>query len=181
MFGSLNFSIASAIPDYQEFIKNYPVFFSIFVAIVILGILLKINREKTVFKITFVIFVFFTLMIFFTRKEEMFTHFFTIFNVNFYQNLYFYCWNMILLYLLFPFVLTAKNHSKREQIISLIYFVILTTNVIFQYYISSLVNHQKLLVLGNTYPMIMVGNFLSFTFYFYLFLEWLIRHFQGKD
>ena len=165
----MDVSWQEGLEEYGKLITNYPIFFFFFLASLILGYLLWYNKtDRKKYFITFCTALVIIGETFYLRGSNVIEQLHTIFRWNFYQNIYVYYWNMIISFVLLHIYLSMTKRKSSEQDIGIVFYVCLFVNALFQVYISSIVGHQGLLVLGNTYPMVMIGNGLSFLFYFYL-------------
>ena len=165
----LEYSLSEALSDYLQLISNYPAFYYVLLATVIFGVLIYINLDlKISFYITLLSSIALTCLTFYFRGLEMFNHLDSIFTWYFYQNIYFYYWNMIIAFIVMHTVLNSSKQTKCTKVIILPTYVILLTNLIFSFYITGSMRNMYLLVLGNISPMIAVGNLIALIMYIYL-------------
>ncbi len=178
----VHFSLAEALESYQQLISDYSVFLSIFLAMIIFGFLLWINRKSSAtFYMTLGFLLLIIVMDFYFRGWEMFYHFDSFFSRYFYKNLYFYYWNMILSFFIMHRVISSNKMTNVTKVITIFLFTVLSMNHLFQYYISDTVGGNYLLVLGNTAPMIIVGNLISFLLYLYLIVFMVVSFVKKKE
>lgn len=171
----VNYTLTEALENYQQMISDYSVFLFLFLAFSVFGFLLWINRkEKTTFYFTLGSLFLMIIMTIYFRKLELLTYITTIFTRNFYKNLYFYHWNMIVCFLLMHIQISSKKVTELTRFIVIVFFVILATNLSFQLYMSDYVGNSSIMVLGNTGSMIVVGNILSFLLYLYLIVFYVV-------
>lgn len=176
----VTYSLTEALESYQQLISDYSVFLFIFLAFSVFGFLLWINRkEKITFYFTLGYFFLLVIMTIYFRRFELFHYFNTIFTGNFFKNLYFYHWNMVFCFLLLHIEISSKRVTELARLIAIIFFVILATNSSFQFYMSEYVGNSRIMVLGNTGPMIIVGNILSFLLYLYFIVFYVVLY--GKN
>ncbi len=175
------YTLTEALENYQQMISDYSVFLSIFLAISVFGILLWINRKtKTGFYFTLGSFLLLTTMTFYFRKLEMFQYVTTLFHGNFYKNLYFFHWNMIFCFLFMHIQISSQKITELTRAIIIVFFVVLATNVSFQLYMSDFVGNSRIMILGNTGSMIVVGNLLSFILYLYLIVFYVVSYVKKR-
>lgn len=177
----VHFSLTEALENYQQLISDYSVFLYIFLAMTVFGILLWINRKSsTTFYMTLGFFLLVVVMSFYFRRLEMFQHLDTLFSRYFYKNLYFYYWNMFVAFFVIHKSISSKRLTELTKFLSILFFIGLSANILFQYYISDVVGGDYLLTLGNTAPMIIIGNLTSFLLYLYLVVFVIVRYFKEK-
>ncbi len=174
-------TLTEALESYQQMISNYSVFSFILIAMVVVGILLWVNRNtSTTYYFTWGIFFLLVVMTIYFRRMELLDHIDTIFQADFYQNLYFYHWNMIFAFFLLHSQLSSHRISEVSKMLCLFFFIALSTNCVFQFFISDYVGNTPILVLGNTYSMIVVGDLLSFAFYLLVIVSHLVPYHPNK-
>ena len=167
-------TLGEALKTYRDLIAEYSNFSYILLAMTIIGVLLWVNRKtSTTYYFTWGIFFLLIVMTIYFRRMELLEHIDTIFQADFYQNLYFYHWNMILCFYLLHSQLSSRRINEVASAFCFLFFIALSTNAVFQFFISDYVGNSSLLVLGNTYPMITVGNLLSFAFYLLILISHL--------
>ncbi len=178
----VHYTLAEALENYQQMISDYSVFLYIFLAISVFGILIWINKKtKTGFYLTLGSLLLLITMTFYFRKLEMFNYITTLFHGNFYKNLYFFHWNMIFCFLLMHIQISSKKITELTRGIVVVFFVLLATNVSFQLYMSDFVGNSRIMILGNTGSMIVVGNLLSFLLYVYLIIFYVVSCVKKRE
>lgn len=178
----VGYSLTEALENYQQLISDYSVSLSILVAFSVFGLLLWINRkERTTFYLSLGALLLLIVMTLYFRRLELFNYITTIFSGNFYKNLYFFHWNMIFCFFLMHNQISSKKITELTRGIVIIFFVLLATNVAFQFCVSEYVGNSRLMVLGNTGPMIIVGNLLSFLLYLYLIVFNVVSSVKEKE
>lgn len=178
----VHYSLTEALERYQQLISDYSVFLSIFLAFCIFGLLIWINRkEKIAFYFTLGTFLLLVVMTFYFRRLELLEYITQIFHGNFYKNLYFFHWNMFFCFFFLHIQISSRKITELTRFISLVFYVVLATNVSFQLYMSQVVGNARLMVLGNTGPMIIVGNFLSFFLYLYFIVYFTVSAIGKKE
>ncbi len=177
----IHYSLAEALENYQQLISDYSVFLYILLAFSVYGVLIWINRkEKTSFYLTFGSLLLLIIMTFYFRRLELVNYITTFFNSRFYQNLYFFHWNMIFCFLLMHIQISSKKITEMTRFIVILFYIVLAANVSFQLYMSEVVGNSSIMVVGNTGPMIIVGNLISFLLYLYLILFCIVSYIKER-
>ncbi len=178
----VHFSLAEALESYQQLISDYSVFLYIFLAMIVFGFLLWINRKSsTTFYMTLGFLLLMIVMSFYFQGFGMFSHLDSFFSRYFYKNLYFYYWNMFFVFFLIHRLISSRKMPEVSKVIVIIFFIFLSTNNLFQFYMSDIVGGNYLLVLGNTAPMIIIGNVVSFVLYLYFIVFLIVDIVKKKD
>lgn len=176
-----DYTMSEIIANYQSLIGNYPFIIYIVVASLIFGIIVLVNGNNSMaYKLTSVAWIGSVIGIFVFRKMDMFNQITTIFDVNFYKNIFFYYWNVILGLLLMHMAIHRTKNTHLTKFISMIFFCFTISNLIFSLYISNIVGNELIMVVGNIAPMIVVGNIIVFIFYLYMFIYKVVEFFKGK-
>ena len=176
-----DYTLAEIFANYQSLIANYPIIVYILVASLIFGILVLVNiPNSTAFGLTLTAWISVFIGIFVFRKMDMINEITSIFNIHFYENIFFYYWNAIIGLLLMHMVIHNTKKTYLTKFITMIFFCLSISNLIFSLYISHVVGNDLLMVVGNIAPMIVVGNILIFIFYLYLFIYKVVEFFRGK-
>ena len=165
---NLNYSIAKIVSLFFNSF-SYPIMTVLIICSIILFVILKTNNQYSKY-IMLIINIILILMICYYYHQDIFTsqlfHYVS-HNIYFVNNLLF-----LIIMSIVPF--TIKNHI----IIKIIYCIELWL-LSFSLFMTSYLNNNTLLVIGNIYPMIVIGNYILFIFYFYL-LFLLIRFLTKK-
>lgn len=174
-------SLAEALSDYQQLISNYPAFYMVALAVIVLGLLLLLNMNTVgAYYMTLASFLGVIAASFYFRGMELLNHFDSIFSSKFYLNIYFFYWNMIIAALVIHFILNSRKQGKYTKIVVVLFFIVLAVNVIFSYYITGSMRNMYLLVLRNITPMIFIGNIVAMILYVYLIILGLIKFFRKE-
>ncbi len=177
----MNKGITEAFEKYLQLISDYPVFLFLFLAMLVFGFLLWINRNtKVTYYLTFSALLLYLVVIAFTRRLELFQNITTFFHGNFYQNMYFYYWNMAIVGYFLHANISSRRVADPKKGISILFFIVLATNAIYQLYLSQVVHQNAILILGNTYPLILFGNLLAFLYYLYLIIYFFVFYKKVK-
>lgn len=169
MIYELEYTIAESLEYYISLILKYSVFPYIAVALIIFAILIHINfGTNGTFYLTLGAWILLIGTTFYFRGLDMINHIDSIFSFTLYRNIFFFYWNTILGMFIIHKCLNSNSLLKSSKQIILSFLVLISTNVIFSFYITEVVNNNLLLVLGNIYPMIIIGNLMLFLMYFYL-------------
>lgn len=176
-----DYTLLEIIKNYQSLISNYPIIVYIVVASLVLAVLVLINANSpTAYKLTFVSLIAAVIGIFVFRKMDMFNQITSVFNINFYRNIFFYYWNVIVGLLLMHMTIHNTKKTHLTKFIAMMFFSLSISNLIFSLYMSHIVGNELIMVIGNIAPMIVVGNILIFIFYLYLFIYKVVEFFRGK-
>lgn len=146
-------------------IINYKVFICIIISCIILSYIYWINRKNKIFDI--VISVFNLILIVVIIKfygHNLFS--LEIFN-HFNHNMYFYFLNSIV-YLILTSIMLYKNIIKKTSItiysLSLVF-------LLFSLFMTIYLDNIHLIILGNIYPSIVIGNLLYIVYYLILIVR----------
>lgn len=171
MITYLDYTLEEAINLYQTLMFDYRFIYYILAATVVYGLIIFVNlNTKQAFIITFFTFVFSLLATFYFRGLDLIEHIDTIFNLHFYQNIFFYYWNVIIGILIMHIFINSSKTSTATKFIMLISLVLTLSNLIYSFYISNIVYNDFTLVVGNIAPIVIVGNIILFITYLYLII-----------
>ncbi len=171
MITYLDYTLEEAINLYQTLMFDYRFIYYILAATVVYGLIIFVNlNTKQAFIITFFTFVFSLLATFYFRGLDLIEHIDTIFNIHFYQNIFFYYWNVIIGILIMHIFINSSKTSTATKFIMLISLVLTLSNLIYSFYISNIVYNDFTLVVGNIAPIVIVGNIILFITYLYLII-----------
>ena len=167
---SLNYSLSYALDQYGETINNYPTYYTILIAMAVLGVVFIANIESgsNNFKITLAIE---TLCVFFTLYYfglDLVNHFDSALDGNFMNNICFYFLNANISLAIIGSVFSGSTISYTSKFILIISYLLILANLVFALFISYSINADILITLGNIAPMILVGNVISMASYIVL-------------
>ena len=164
-------TLKEVITAYRDLLSNYPFFFYILGISLILGMMIILTiPSKRAFTLTLVTTLISVISIFYYRGFDMFNQITSIFNKHFYQNIFFYYWNVIIGLILIHITVHETRRDKTFKIFMIIFYILTLTNFIYSLYITNIVNNNMLLVVGNIAPLIVVGNIILLIMYMYLIL-----------
>lgn len=170
MITYVDYSIQEAITYFKTLMFDYPIIYYILGAAIVFGIIIFINiNTRNAFIMTFMVEILALIAIFYYRGLDLIGHIDTIFNIHFYQNIFFYYWNVAIGLLIMHFVLNGKS-DKVTKLVILIPYILTITNLIYSFYISNIVGNNYTLVVGNISPIVILGNALLFITYLYLII-----------
>lgn len=176
-----DYTLAEIFSNYQNLISNYPIIIYIVAAALLFGIIVLVNiPSSTAYGLTLTAWMGSFIGIFVFRKIDMINEITSIFNIHFYENIFFYYWNAIVGLLLMHMVIHNTKKTYLTKFITMIFYCLSISNLIFSLYISYVVGNDLLMVVGNIAPMIVVGNIIIFIFYLYLFIYKVVEFFKGK-
>lgn len=169
---SLNYSLSYAIDEYFKAIDNYPTFYTILIAMAVLGVVFIANLESgwNNLKITVAIE---TLCVFFTLYYfglDLVNHFDSALNGDFLNNICFYFINANLSLIIIGSVFSGTTIDYTSKFILTLCYLLILTNLIFALFISYSLNENIFITLGNIAPMILVGNIISIVSYIVLII-----------
>ena len=142
MITHIDYSISEAITQFKTLIFDYPIIYYFLGAAVVFGILILINlNTRNAFIMTFVVEVLAFIFIFYYRGLDLIGHIDTIFNIHFYQNIFFYYWNVIVGLLIMHFVLNGRS-DKITKYIVLVSYILTIVNLAYSFYISKIVSNN---------------------------------------
>lgn len=169
---NLNYSLSHALNEYGKLIDNYSSFFTIVIAMIVLGIVFFANAESgwNNLKITIVIEVlcmFFTIYYF---GLDIVNHFDSALNGDFLNNICFFFLNANVSLIIIGSVFSSSSLEFISKVILSILYVIILGNLIFALFITYSIGQDIFITLGNIAPMILVGNVISIVAYAILIL-----------
>ena len=170
MITYVDYSISEAINQFKGLIVNYPIIYYIFLAAIVLGIIIMVNlNTKNAFYTTLVIELLALVFTFYYRGLDLIEYIDTIFNQHFYQNIFFYYWNVLIGLLIMHLFINGKS-DKVTKIIIILSYILTIANLIYSFYITNIVGNNYTLVVGNIAPIIILGNITLFVTYLYLII-----------
>ena len=142
---------------------KYPIFYSIIIVSILLVIILIINKEKKITKyivcgINLVLIV----LICYFYLNQIFSFKFTS-PIN---NLYFYFFNSFIYLILMSIINFKTKYIKINYMI----YVLALINLLYSLFMTHYLNNINLIVIGNIYPMIKIGNIIYFIYYILLII-----------
>ena len=169
---NINYSLNSALDLYGKCINDYPSFFTILIAMAVLGVVFFANLESgwNNFKLTVIIetaCVFFTLYYF---GLDIVNHFDTALNGNFMNNICFFFINTNIALIILGSVFSTSSIEYISKAILMIFYILLLGNLIFALFITYTLNQEIFITLGNIAPMIIIGNFIAVASYIILII-----------
>lgn len=181
MITYVDYSLAEVITQYKALLVNYPIIYYILGALVVFGLIILVNlNTKTSFSMTLISLVITIISIFYFRGIDMINHIDTIISSHFYQNIFFYYWNIIIGVLVMHIILNSKNSNTGTKFITLIFYILTLANLIYSFYITNVVGNNYTLVVGNINPIIVLGNILLFILYLYLIILKIVEACKKK-
>lgn len=155
----LDYSVSKLFYLLIESIINYKVFLMIILSSIIFVFIYLINKNNKLFDMLVAIFnVFLIFIIIMFYKDNLFN--ISIFD-HFTHNMYFYFFNTIIYLIIISFNLYKNIYKK----INIIFYGISLIFILFSLFMSHYLNNNHLLILGNIYPSIIIGNFIYFIYY----------------
>ena len=169
---NIGYSLSYALDLYGKSINDHASFFTILIAMAILGVVFFANLEAgwNNFKITVAIE---TLCVFFTLYYfglDLVNHFDTALNGQFINNICFFFLNANLSLIIIGSVFSTSTIRYASKVILALCYLIILGNLIFALFISYSLNQNIFITLGNIAPMIIVGNYISIASYIILII-----------
>ena len=181
---SVNYSIIDSAVYYLELIKNYPILISIILFSIIIVILYIFNKKRNMFKyILTILNIIILLLIILLYGEKILTFKFS----NPINNLYFFFLNS----LIYIILSTINIYKTKYQKINIIFYSLFLINILFSIFMTIYLKQIDLLVIGNIYPMVIIGNIILLIYYILFIISIfdkknrtcynVLRHFKGSD
>lgn len=166
---SLNYSLSESLNYYLELIKDYDIFYILSLAMVILGFILIFNinhRNNTIITIGLNMLAIF--LIFNRFGFKLLNHLDSCLNQSFLHNICFYYINTILALIIAACYFNNSKVNYGSKVILIMLYLLMFLNLSFALYISYTINLDIFIVLGNIYPMILIGNLIAMFLYLYV-------------
>ena len=160
---SLNYSISKTLQMLIDSIVSYPMMQIIIICSLLLIIILMINKKRDKYIVLAINLLIITLILL-NYHDGLFSA--KLFS-NFIHNIYFYFLNSIIYFtvmIISYFRIENKSFLHPFYLISIIL-------ITFSLFMTIYMKNNHLIVLGNIYPMIVIGNYLYFIFYIYLIIK----------
>ena len=169
---SLNYNVIETFKLLGNAFK-YPIFYSIIIVSILLVIILILNKDKKIIKyiVCTINLVLISLICCF-YINQIFSFKFTS-PIN---NLYFYFFNSVIYLILMPII----NFKTRCIKINYIIYGLVLINLLYSLFMTHYLNNINLIVIGNIYPMIKIGNIIYFIYYVLLIIV-LVRFLCKKN
>lgn len=155
----LDYSFSKLFSLLLESIINYKIFLMIILSSVVFTVLYLINKNNKYFdnivKVFNIVLIFIIIMFY---KDKLF--YLSIFN-NFTHNMYFYFFNTIIYLCIITFNLSKNVYKK----INIIFYSISLIFILFALFMTHYLDNNHLVILGNIYPSIVIGNYIYFIYY----------------
>ena len=172
---SINYNLFDAFKLYADMfisVKSFPIFAAL-ALLLILIIGFNINNKNA----NFLYYIFNTIVIgviLFKFVNDILDKFTTFFSPNFYKNIYLYLTNIIISLILITSILRNKRRPLKYKYVILIFYYFILVNSLFMLSMAHYLKYDFLMVLVNTYPMVLVGNLASFGLYITIIIYWLV-------
>lgn len=157
----LDYSFNKLISILFNSIVDYKIFLMIIVSSIVLTFIYLLNRNNKVFDTVMISFnMFLIFMIVMYYKDNLF-HFNILKHFN--HNMYFYFLNTIIYLFIISFNLYKSIYKKTN----IIFYSVSLIFILFALFMTYYLNNNHLLILGNIYPSIVIGNFIYFIYYLF--------------
>lgn len=169
---SLNYNVIETFKLLGNAFK-YPIFYSIIIVSILLVIILMLNKDKKITKyIVCGINLVLVVLICCFYINQIFSFKFTR-PIN---NLYFYFFNSVIYLILMPIINFKTKYTKINYII----YGLVLINLLYSLFMTHYLSNINLIVIGNIYPMIKIGNIIYFIYYILLIIA-LVRFLCKKN
>lgn len=160
---SLNYSIIETIKLLKNAFK-YNIFYSIIVSCILFVIILILNKDKKIIRyiVLGLNIILITLISYYYIKSILTFKF-----NNPINNMYFYFFNSII-YLVIMAILNFKIKYKK---INYIFYGLILINLLFSLFMTHYLNNIEIIVIGNIFPMIKIGNIIYFVYYIIMLIN----------
>lgn len=171
---SINYNILDALKLYADMfinVKSFPIF-AIAALLLVLVIGLNINNKNA----NFLYYIFNTIVIgviVYKFGSNILDKIPTFFKADFYKNIYLYLTNIVISLILITSILKNKRRPNKYKYVILIFYYFILVNSLFMLSMAHYLNYDFLMVLVNTYPMVLIGNVASFGLYITIIVYWL--------
>ena len=157
---NLNYNVGRIIKELFNCF-DYTIMKYLIIASFLLFIVLCINKRISKYIVWIISLIFVLFILFYYHKYLFSVDIFRFFN----HNIYFYFMNTII-YLICICVFYKSNKNIIFNVIYCLNFVF----IFFSLFMTHYMHNNSLFVLGNIYPMIVIGNYIYFGFYIYIVL-----------
>ena len=171
---SINYNLVDAIKLYADMfvsVKSFPIF-AILALIIVLIVGFNLNNKNA----NFLYYIFNTIVIgviLFKFGKDIPSKIPTFFSHRFYKNIYLYLTNIIVSLILITFILKSKRRPLKYKYVILVFYYFVLVNSIFMLSMAHYLSYDFMMVLVNTYPMVLMGNIVSFGLYITVIGYWL--------
>ena len=154
---SLNYNIIETVKLFKNAFK-YNMFYSIILSSILLVIILIINKDKKI--INYIILglnIILITLINYYYISSILTFKFS----NPINNMYFYFFNCII-YLI---VMTILNFKTKHKKLNYVFYGFVLINLLYSLFMTHYLGNIELIIIGNIFPMIKIGNIIYFIYY----------------
>ena len=165
---SINFNLDLFISTLLNSFKSY--FFGVLITCGVIFIYLVINNNNKISKYSVVLFNFITIVlinIFYFKKFILFQY------SNPICNLYFYFINTIIYLILFTISIFKIKDKYRK--LNYIYYGINIVFILYSLFYTHYLNNIPIIVIGNIYSFMIIGNILYILYYLFLLIVFLTK------
>lgn len=167
---SIDSNMLDALSQYLHMINNYSMFFYIAVSVLIYSTIIYGRYDKIRNIIVGIINMLIVIIIINYYGLGIINNLDTFINLDFINNIYIYFTLTIVSLILLTHVFLDRIVYSIIKRIFMILYVFILINILFALYMTAYLDNNFLLVLGNIYPMVKLGNILSIAFYaFYIY------------
>lgn len=177
---SINFNVADAFSWYLTMMGDGVAFTCFAIVSLIFTILIAFNADnKNANFLVIGLHAIIILIICWMHGRNIISNIDLLFKGNLLKNIYLYLVNMIVSLILIASIYKSKTIDKSFKYIVLFIYYFLLLNLLFSIYMSNYLQNVMLLLLVNIYPMVLVGNILSFVLYG-LFIIYILFYSKKK-
>lgn len=162
---SIDSNIFDTLSQYLHMINNYSMFFYIVVSVLIYSTIIYGRYDKIKNIIVGIINLLIVIIIINYYGLGIINNLDTFINLDFINNIYVYFTLTIISLILLTHIFVERIVYSIIKRIFMIFYVFILINILFALYMTSYLDNNFLLVLGNIYPMVKLGNILSISLY----------------
>jgi len=169
---SLNYNIIDTFNLLSDAFK-YDIFIAIIISSILFVTLLILNKDKKIINyIILGINILLVIIISCYYIKSIITFKFS----NPINNMYFYFFNSII-YLV---IMTIVNFKTKYKKINYIFYGLVLINLLYSLFMTHYLSNIELIVIGNIFPMIKIGNIIYFIYYIFLIIKYIKERFLTK-
>ena len=171
---SFNFTIGDAFRLYADMlinVKSFPIFA---IAALVFVILIALNIENK--NANFLYYLLNSILvgvIIYKYGKNIIDNLNSFIQLDIYRNIYFFLANTVVSLILITLILRNNRRPKQYKYFILVAYYLILVNSLFMLAMSHYLEYEHLMVLVNTYPMILFGNIASTVLYIIIIVYWL--------
>ena len=157
---SLNYNFIDTLKLLLDSFK-YDIFIAIIISMIVFSIILILNKDnkKTNYIVSLINLILIIIISVYYIKDIITFKF-----SNPINNIYFYFFNSIIYLIIMSIILFKTKYKK----VNYIFYGLSLINLLFSLFMTHYLNNVTLIVIGNIYPMIKVGNIIYIVYYIFM-------------